>query len=388
MKINTQPYKIYFKQSDNNLNFANKKNIFPEENKKNMTAKIAIGTALLSTLLMFIRTDKTRIQKILTNNGKDLKNTIKGTNIEIEIKNFKNNKNIKSIDELSGLENIKEFFNEYELLIKNPEAMKEHKIKKFSSMLFWGVPGTGKTSAAKGIAKKLEADYIQIDKEFFDSMFVSEGPKRLAEMISQIEKHAKDFPKKRIIVFMDEIDGTISIDKSNVAHHSEDLINTLKKGLTYLQEECENIIFIGATNKDPNGIKSDNTTVRLNPAILSRFKYQMEFKLPCKDAINEAWSNLIKTTSGKEKFTNLQNEIISKKFHELSMSYRDIDYIADKLNHTDAVEFCQKGSYNSKRNLIKVLKNDEKIGYDPVNKKNLDADKFNKIIEDLKKALI
>ena len=90
---------------------------------------------------------------------------------------FKNNKNIKSIDELSGLENVKEFINNYQTLLNNPEAMKEHKIQEFSSMLFWGVPGTGKTSAAMGIAKKLDADYVQIDKEFFDSMFVSEAQK-------------------------------------------------------------------------------------------------------------------------------------------------------------------------------------------------------------------
>ena len=44
------------------------------------------------------------------------------------------------------------------------------------------------------------------------------------------------------------------------------------------------------------------------------------------------------------------------------MSYRDIKNISNKLNIDDAVEFCKKGSYNSKKNLIDVLKNDEKIG--------------------------
>ncbi len=336
---------------------------------------------------MLIRTDKTRIQKIIDDEKRGIKGRLEAGSLGIEIKNFKNNKNIKSIDELSGLENVKEFINNYQTLLNNPEAMKEHKIQEFSSMLFWGVPGTGKTSAAMGIAKKLDADYVQIDKEFFDSMFVSEAPRRLAEMFDQIEQHAKSYPQKRVVVFMDEIDGSISINRASGANHTEDITNTLKKGITYLQEECNNIIFIGATNKDPNGIKSDNVSVRLNPAILSRFKYQMEIGLPNKDAIQDAWTKLVKTGSGKDKFTAEQNEVIAQHFHKLGMSFRDITNVADKLNREDAVEFCKTKSYNSKSNLIKVLKSDEKIGYDPVEKKNLSKEELEKIIDELNTEL-
>ena len=102
--------------------------------------------------------------------------------------------------------------------------------------------------------------------------------------------------------------------------------------MTYLQQECENVIFIGATYKDPNGLKSDNTAVRLNTAILSRFNYQFELDLPQPKDIKEAWNKLIKTQSGKEKFTDKQNEIIAQKFHKLGMSYRDIKNISNKLN--------------------------------------------------------
>ncbi len=389
MKIQQIKYnssKVDFK--NNNINKTIEiKSITDKKNNQNKIAISAIGLVAASTIYMLIRTDKTRIQKIFSEEKKSLKNKFENSELKIEIKNFKDNKNIKSIDELFGLNKIKEFINNYETILKNPEVRKEHNIQKFSSLLFWGVPGTGKTSAAMGIAKKLDADYIQIDKEFFDSMFVSEGSKRLAEMINQIEQHAKENPKKRIIVFMDEIDGTISIDKSSNSRHSEDLLNTLKRGITYLQEECDNIIFIGATNKDPNCIKSDNTTVILNPAILSRFKYQIEFDLPNKEAIKDSWTQLMKTGSGKNKFTEQQNEIISKKFVELGMSYRDIVNIADKLNREDAVEFCNKKNYNSNVNLIKVLKNDEKIGYSFFDKKNIYNNKKDLIIRELEKAL-
>lgn len=379
---------ISFRQSNTNTNTNTSisTNTNKKEKIKDITGPIALGLVVASTAFMIIRTDKARLEKISKNKTKNNKYTSPET-FQIEIKNFANNKNVKSLDELSGLEKIKEFINEYQIIMQNPDVKIEHNIQDFSSLLFWGVTGTGKTSAAKGIAKKLNADYIQIDKEFFDSKFVAEGSQNLAGVFDQIEIHAKKDPKKPVVVFMDEIDGTISIDRGSAAHHSEDLINTLKKKMIHLQEECENIIFIGATNKDPNGIKSDNITVRLNPAILSRFKYQIEVALPIKEAILNAWTKLMKTASGKDKFTIKQNETIAQHFYDLGMSYRDIEIIADKLNRLDAVEFCKTRKYHSKDNLITALLNDEKIGYNAVTKQTIQKDKLLEIINHLKESI-
>ena len=96
------------------------------------------------------------------------------------------------------------------------------------------MPGTGKTTAAKGIAKKLDADFIQIDKELFDSEFVSVSTRQLTMLVDQIEQHAKNNPKKQIVVFMDEIDSTISIDMGKEAKQDDVLINTLKQGIVDL----------------------------------------------------------------------------------------------------------------------------------------------------------
>lgn len=376
---------VNFKNSQINTSTNKKRN--ESDKKRNLIAPIALGLAVANTALLFVRTDPTRITKIARKNSAKPYRNLRSGAVEIEVVNFKDNNKIKSLDELSGLEKIKEFFNEYQIITQHPDIKKEHNIHDYSSLLFWGVPGTGKTSAARGIAKKLDADYIQIDKELFDSMLISEGPQRLAEIFDQIEIHAKNNPKKPVVVFMDEIDGTISIDRGLAARHSEDLTNGLKKGMVHLQEECDNVIFIGATNKDPNGLKSDNTTVRLNPAILSRFKYQIEVALPHKEAISDAWGKLMKTASGKYKFTEQENEIIAQHFYDLCMSYRDLEVVADKLNRLDAVQECQKSSYNSKKNLIKAMLNDEKIGYDPVKKETIARDKLEEKIASLEKAL-
>lgn len=306
---------------------------------------------------------------------------------KFKFESFKDNDKIASIDDLAGLEQLKDFINKQQVLLKNKNIQKEHNIDNFSSLLLWGVPGTGKTSAAMGIAKKLDADFIRLDKELFDSEFISKGPRQLAEYFRNIEMHAKNHKDKNIVVFMDEIDSTISVDRGLEAKQDDVLVNTLKQGLTDLQQKCDNVIFIGATNKDPNGIKSDNTAVRLNSAVLSRFNYQFELKLPEPKTIQEAWTKLMKTKSGKDKFTNKQNEIIAQKFAELGMSFRDIKNTANKLNIEDAVEFCRKGSYNSKANLINVIKNDEKTGYDHVKKIEMDKNKKAKILEELKAGL-
>ena len=381
--------------SQTNYSFKNEdsRSVQTKQNK-NKTDRVLLyslmGFSALMAISMMDRTSKTRLQKFFAEEVEG-KNKTKEMNlhktIEIEIKSFKDDTTIESIDNLVGLNKIKDFVNKYQTLLSNKKTAQEHNIEPISSILFWGVPGTGKTTAAKGIAKKLDADFIQIDKELFDSEFVSVSTRQLTMLVDQIEQHGKNNPKKQIVVFMDEIDGTMSIDKGNNSKHSEDLVNTLKKAMTYLQQECENVIFIGATNKDPNGLKSDNTAVRLNTAILSRFNYQFELDLPQPKDIKEAWNKLIKTQSGKEKFTYKQNEIIAQKFHKLGMSYRDIKNISNKLNIDDAVEFCKKGSYNSKKNLIDVLKNDEKIGYNHITKTNMDNNKKLQIIKELEKEL-
>ena len=381
--------------SQTNYSFKNEdsRSVQTKQNK-NKTDRVLLyslmGFSALMAISMLDRTSKTRLQKFFAEEVEG-KNKTKEMNlhktIEIEIKSFKDDTTIESIDNLVGLNKIKDFVNKYQTLLSNKKTAREHNKEPISYILFWGVPGTGKTTAAKGIAKKLDADFIQIDKELFDSEFVSVSTRQLTMLVDQIEQHAKNNPKKQIVVFMDEIDGTMSIDKGNNSKHSEDLVNTLKKAMTYLQQECENVIFIGATNKDPNGLKSDNTAVRLNTAILSRFNYQFELDLPQPKDIKEAWNKLIKTQSGKEKFTDKQNEIIAQKFHKLGMSYRDIKNISNKLNIDDAVEFCKKGSYNSKKNLIDVLKNDEKIGYNHITKTNMDNNKKLQIIKELEKEL-
>lgn len=386
VKINLTNNSITYKSiKQNNEAIKNNK-------KSNKLDKLFIyGTPIvvaISSAIFLKKTSKEYIEKIVKDKVIDEK--IKERKYlfkNFEIESFKNNEKVKTLDELSGLQQLKELMKQHQIIAENKDIAKEHNVEKISSLLLWGVPGTGKTSAAMGIAKTIDADFIRLDKELFDSEFISKGPRQLAELFRNIKEYAKSNENKNIVIFMDEIDSTIAIDKGLESKQDDVMVNTLKQGMSDLQTECNNVIFIGATNKDPSGFKSDNKTVKLNNAILSRFNYQFEIGLPEKSAIKDAWSKLVKTQSGKEKFTEKENELISETFHKLGMSYRDIKNISNKLNIDDAVEFCKKRSYNSKANLIQALKDDEKVGYDHIKKVNMDTKIKDKLISDLEKKL-
>ncbi len=378
----------------NNINYKSKitdNNLKSEQEKKTndkfykYSSLALLGLLGISTAIMYDRTSKIRIKKIISGNKSRI--SFADGDVVLDIKNFKDKTNVKTIEELSGLTELKEFIQKYSTILKNDKTASEHKLKRGFSMLLWGTPGTGKTSAAKGIAKYLNADYIKLDKELFDSEFVSVGPRILANYMNALVEHANNNKQKPLVIFMDEIDGVISVDKGSASRHSEDMLNIMKQSMIKLQDECDNVIFIGATNKDPNRIKSDNKTIDLNSAILSRFKYQFELKLPSKEDIVDCWKKLSVTNSGKHKFNDSQNKIISESFEKLGLSYRDIEYINEKLNFEDAYEFCKTKSYNSSNNLVKILSNDEKIGYDYINQKSMPKAEKEEIIKTLESSV-
>src|SRR3989344_3409250 len=65
------------------------------------------------------------------------------------------------------------------------------------SMIFWGPPGSGKTTLAWVIAKMTKSTFVQFSA-------VSSGVKEFREVIEQAENRRKSY-NKRTILFIDEI---------------------------------------------------------------------------------------------------------------------------------------------------------------------------------------
>lgn len=95
------------------------------------------------------------------------------------------------------------------------------------SMILWGPPGTGKTTLARLIAGKLQADFFQINA-------VSSGVQELREIISTAEKSLE--VGRRTILFIDEI------HRFNKAQQDA-LLDSVENG---------SIVLIGATTENPS----------------------------------------------------------------------------------------------------------------------------------------
>lgn len=108
-----------------------------------------------------------------------------------------------------------------------------------SSMIFWGPPGVGKTTLARIIAKKTQAQYVEFSA-------VTSGIKEIKEVMAQAEQNRK--MGVRTLLFADEI------HRFNKAQQDA-FLPYVEKG---------SIILVGATTENPS--------FEINSALLSRCK--------------------------------------------------------------------------------------------------------------------
>jgi len=174
-----------------------------------------------------------------------------------------------SYDDIGGLEyQIQEVKEIIELPLRKPEIFKKIGIEPPKGVLFYGLPGTGKTLLAKAVAHKANATFIKVVATELVQKFIGEGSQYVREIFSLARQKAPT------ILFIDEIDAIGAIRMQDDTSGDREVNRTLMQLLSELDgfDQRGNIKFIGATNRADI----------LDPALLrpGRFDRIVEFPIP------------------------------------------------------------------------------------------------------------
>ena len=165
-----------------------------------------------------------------------------------------------------------------------PELFKEHKLKPPKGVLLYGPPGCGKTLIAKAVANSLAKKVQEKTGSSGKSYFLNiKGPELLNKYVGETERHIRlVFQRARekasmgtpVIVFFDEMDSLFRTRGSGV---SSDVENTIVPQLLSEidgVETLENVLVIGASNRED----------MIDPAILRPGRLDVKIKIERPDA--------------------------------------------------------------------------------------------------------
>ncbi len=204
------------------------------------------------------------------------------TKIQIIIDDIDKNKDINTIktnltlSDIVGQENAKNKVKIIKKYIENPESFGLWAPK---NILFYGLPGTGKTMLVKALANELDVPLYLIKATSLIGDHVGDSASKIHELF---EKASKNSPS---IIFIDEIDA-IALHRifQSLRGDVSEIVNSLLTEMDGISENTA-VITIGATNNPSS----------LDYAVRSRFEEEIEFKLPNDKERFEIFENNIKT---------------------------------------------------------------------------------------------
>ncbi len=171
-----------------------------------------------------------------------------------------------------------------ELPYLHPTVFVEHQLKPPKGVLLYGPPGCGKTMIAKAVAASLAKKVSERTGEEGKSYFLNiKGPELLNKYVGETERHIRlIFQRARekanegtpVIIFFDEMDSLFRTRGSGV---SSDVENTIVPQLLSEidgVESLENVLVIGASNRED----------MIDPAILRPGRLDVKIKIERPDA--------------------------------------------------------------------------------------------------------
>ena len=189
-------------------------------------------------------------------------------------------------EDIGGLSGqIEQIRDAIELPFLHPELFKEHALKPPKGVLLYGPPGCGKTLIAKAVAASLARQVAarsgkQTEKSYFLNI---KGPELLNKYVGETERHIRlIFQRARekasdgtpVVVFFDEMDSLFRTRGSGVSSDVETTIVPQLLAEIDGVERLDNVIVIGASNRED----------MIDPAILRPGRLDAKIKIERPDA--------------------------------------------------------------------------------------------------------
>jgi cell division protease FtsH len=175
-----------------------------------------------------------------------------------------------SMDDLIGMEDIKQEVLHLEDMIRNRDLYQEHNIDKPFNVMLTGPAGTGKTKLVGYLAKRLDIPLIQASGSALESGYVGGGSKALSGL------YRKAASKGRCIIFLDEAQSLFMPRGRSEKKWEDDTANTLLGLLDGVKsDKGQGVIWVVASN-------FDDASTEMDEAMLRRFSVKINFRLPNK----------------------------------------------------------------------------------------------------------
>ncbi|MDQ4501022.1 proteasome ATPase [Sinomonas sp. ASV322] len=190
-----------------------------------------------------------------------------------------------SYADIGGLASqIEQIRDAVELPFLHPGLYREHGLKAPKGILLYGPPGCGKTLIAKAVANSLAARAMERAGQDIRSYFLNiKGPELLDKYVGETERHIRlIFSRARekasdgspVVVFFDEMDSLFRTRGTGVSSDVETTIVPQLLSEIDGVERLDNVIVIGASNRED----------MIDPAILRPGRLDVKIKIQRPDA--------------------------------------------------------------------------------------------------------
>lgn len=175
-----------------------------------------------------------------------------------------------SMDDLIGMEDIKQEVLHLEDMIRNRSEYQSHNIDKPFNVMLTGPAGTGKTKLVGYLAKRLNVPLIQASGSALESGYVGGGSKALNAL------YRKACARGSCIIFLDEAQTLFTPRGRGEKKWEDDTANTLLGLLDGVKsDKGQGVIWVVASN-------FDDASSEMDEAMLRRFSVKINFRLPNK----------------------------------------------------------------------------------------------------------